>query len=223
MTESRAMRAVILDLDGTLLDTLVDIADSANAVLASLNHPTYSNDSYRQFVGEGVRVLFERALPEDARNSETIEKCAARFREEYSVRWNAYTKPYDGIPELLAELTKRYVKLAVLSNKPDEFTKRCVSQYFPTISFLAVLGQRNEMAKKPAPDAAIWIASQSGLPPEQFVFLGDTSVDMRTAISAGMLPVGVTWGFRASEELLAAGAKKLIRHPLEFLPLFDDF
>ena len=152
----------------------------------------------------------------------TVRPCCRRRLRSWK-SWNVHTKPYEGIPELLDALAARGLKMAVLSNKPDEFTKRCVDEYFGLGRFEAVLGQREGVARKPDPAGALEIAERLGLPPECFVYLGDTAVDMQTAQSAGMYAVGVLWGFRPLEELREGGARAVIRQPMELIGLLDGF
>ncbi len=212
--------AVVFDLDGTLLDTLADIAEAANRVLVKHGWPAHERDAYRQFVGEGVRVLFERSLPPDACTGERVAACADDFRAVYAECWNVHTRAYDGVAELLAALASRRVRLAVLSNKPDNFTKACVREYFSNLPFEMVLGQRDGVPRKPDPAGAAEIAAAMGLAPSRFLYVGDTAVDMQTAIAAGMFPVGVLWGFRPLAELQAGGARALLEHPSELLRWF---
>ena len=213
--------AVIFDLDGTLLDTLADIADSANRVLAGRDCPTHPADAYRQFVGEGLRRLFERALPADRRRPELVAECVAGFREAYAEHWNVRTRPYDGVPELLDALSARNVMMAVLSNKPDGFTRRCVDEYLSRWRFEAVPGQREGVPRKPDPAGALEIAARLGVATGRFLYLGDSATDMRTARSAGMRAVGAAWGFRSVDELESAGAEAIIQRPIELLPIVD--
>jgi phosphoglycolate phosphatase len=212
--------AVVFDLDGTLLDTLADIAEAANRVLVQRGLAAHELDAYRQFVGEGVRVLFERSLPREACTRELIDACADDFRQTYAECWNIRTHPYDGIESLLSALVERKVRLAVLSNKPDNFTKACVREYFPQFPFEAVLGQRDGVPRKPDPAGALEIAAVMDLAPDRFLYAGDTAVDMQTALAAEMFPVGVLWGFRPLPELLAGGAQAVIEHPAELLRWF---
>ncbi len=213
--------AALFDLDGTLLDTLADIADAANTVLDSLGFPTHPTQAYRWMVGAGVRELFQRALPGESRSEGLVERCTADFAEAYGRTWNVKTRPYDGVPELLGELAGRGIRMAVLSNKPDDFTKRCVGFYFPDGTFDHVLGQREGIPRKPDPAGALEIAGSMGIPAERFVYLGDTAVDIRTALAAGMYPVGALWGFRPREELAGAGARALLRRPSDLLAIVD--
>jgi len=213
------MKAVLFDLDGTLLDTLRDIADACNSALAQHNFPEHPVSAYRYFVGDGVLVLISRVIPGDHRDPATLAAVAATYREQYQRRWNATTRPYPGIPELLDQLTRREIALAVLSNKPDDFTRLCVGEFLSRWTFATVLGASPDYPTKPDPAGALQIARTLDIPAQDFIYLGDTATDMQTAVSAGMLPVGVLWGFRGAEELKTSGARHLIEHPRELLQL----
>ncbi|MBT9149171.1 MAG: HAD family hydrolase [Dehalococcoidia bacterium] len=210
-------KAVVFDLDGTLLDTLEDIAHSANTVLARRGFPTHSLDDYRYFVGEGVTTLITRVLPDEKRNDDTIAECVRAFREEYGRNWNVKTTPYDGVPQMLDELASRHLKLAVLSNKPDDFTKKCVTELLPDWTFEIVLGLHSGIPPKPDPTGASQVAEYLSVPPSRILYVGDSGIDMKTAIAAGMFPLGVLWGFRSQEELQDNGAQALISRPQEIL------
>lgn len=212
-------KAVLFDLDGTLLDTLEDLGDAVNRVLAAKGFPAHNLEAYRSFIGNGAAMLITRALPEDKRNDATIHACLEAYREDYGQNWNVKTKVYDGIPQMLDELTARGLKLAVLSNKPHEFAKRCVIDLLPNWTFDVVLGQRDGIPLKPDPAGALEAAASLNIPPGEFLYLGDSAVDMETAIAAGMFPVGVLWGFHSMEELQESGAQVLIGRPLEILRL----
>jgi len=214
--------AVLFDLDGTLLDTLADIAGAANCALIECGFSPHPIDDYRYFVGEGVRVLFARALPGDSTSDEMITRCAEIFRDAYREQWNVHTQPYAGVCELLDELVRRSIPMAVLSNKPHEATVRCVEEMLGEYPFEWVLGQRDDVPRKPDPTAAREIARQMRVPAGDFAFLGDTATDMQTAVRAEMIPVGVLWGFRPRDELLDHGARVLIEQPQELLALLDD-
>jgi phosphoglycolate phosphatase len=216
-----AYSVVIFDLDGTLLDTLADIAEAANCVLQSLGYPTHAYDTYRRFVGEGVATLFSRALPAEAVSDEQLARCMEGFREVYSRQWNIQTRIYDGVRPLLDALQQRGVRLAVLSNKPDAFTKLCIEHYLAPVPFEVVLGQRESVPRKPHPAAVGEILELLGEPVERCLYLGDSDVDMQTATAAGVFPVGALWGFRTAKELSASGARALIGHPLELLDLLE--
>jgi phosphoglycolate phosphatase len=213
--------AVIFDLDGTLLDTLQDIADAANRTLAEHGLPTLPLDDYRLLVGEGVARLFERAVPEPARTPEMLQRCGDWFREDYARSWDLATRPYDGAGQLLQEVAHRGIKMAVLSNKPDKFTGQCVAKYFGTDRFELVIGQSEEVPAKPDPTGTRRIIDRLGIPIEEFLFLGDTGTDMQTAIAAGVYPVGALWGFRSRDELTENGARQLIDRPLDLIPILD--
>ncbi len=212
-------KAVLFDLDGTLLDTLDDLADSMNAALTRVGAPPHPVADYRYFVGDGVLTLCHRVLPADRRDETTIKAAAAAMRDEYGARWAAKTRPYPGIPELLDALTSRGVAMAVLSNKNNDFTKLCVEKLLGRWKFDAVQGLDETVHKKPDPSGALSVARRLKLAPADFLYLGDTNTDMKTAVAAGMFPVGALWGFRTAEELTAHGAKVLIAKPMDLLSL----
>jgi phosphoglycolate phosphatase len=220
--KSMTFEAIIFDLDGTLLDTLEDIAISANNVLEKHEFPTYKVNDYRDLIGGGVRNLVTQVLPEDRRTDKMITEFADNFRDEYGKNWNLNTKPYEGIPELLDELITRHYKLAVHSNKPDAFTQKYVRELLSHWSFEMVLGQRSEIPRKPDPAGAQQIARFMDVPPAHMLYIGDTATDMQTAIAAGMFPVGVAWGFRPKEELQNNGARAMVEHPREILALLEN-
>ena len=206
-------RAVLFDLDGTLLDTLEDLADATNRALARLGCPERPLESYRYYVGNGAVNLIRRALPEPHRDDETVGQCLAAFQEEYARNWDAKTHPYDGVPELLDALTQRGVRMAIFSNKPDPFTKLCVDKLLPGHPFEVVMGASETVPHKPDPTGVELIIERLGIAREEFLYVGDTGTDMQTAGAAGMFAVGVLWGFRPADELAAHGAKILIAEP----------
>lgn len=212
-------KAVLFDLDGTLLNTLEDLADSTNAVLARRGFARHKLEKYKYFVGDGMYNLLRRALPAEQHDDAFIKQCVVEMKEEYSRRWSDKTEPYPGIIELLQNLREKGLKMAVLSNKPHEFTQVVVEKYFPGYFDLAY-GERTGIPRKPDPQGALDITKAMELSSEEFLYLGDTNTDMRTAVAAGMYAVGVLWGFRPAEEILAAGAKVLLEHPSELLKLF---
>ncbi len=214
-------QAAIFDLDGTLLDTLEDLADSANAMLQKQGFPTHPTEKYREFVGDGVRILVERILPAQVMDEATISACVDVYREAYAQRWNAKTRPYPGIPALLDALAERGIHLAVLSNKPHEFTQRCIGHFLGNWPWQAVLGMREGVPKKPHPAGAREILETLKIAPETCVYLGDSDADMQTATAAGLHPVGVLWGFRSRAELERNGAKTLLQRPAELLDWLD--
>ena len=211
--------AVIFDLDGTLLDTLEDLADSANQALLACGFPGHAVAAYREFVGDGMTVLMERILPPSSRNCKTVASLLQAYRNAYDLGWNTRTKPYRGVDELLLNLTSRKIPVGVLSNKPQFYTDLCMAHFLGHHSFDPILGQRDSIRRKPDPAGAWEIAAQWALPPSEILFVGDTATDMDTAVTAGMIPVGVLWGFRSGTELQTHGAKHLVAHPAEILKL----
>lgn len=212
-------KAVLFDLDGTLLDTLDDLADSMNASLRRFGFPPNTVDTYRYLVGDGLMNLVSRALPADHRDEATINNVVRAQWEEYSRNWANKTRPYEGIPELLDALQERGVVMCVLSNKPDDFTRIVVQKFLSKWKFAVVRGQEEDTPIKPDPSAANQIALRLGIANAEFLYVGDSNTDMRTANAAGMFAVGALWGFRPRDELLAAGAKALIEQPRELLTL----
>ena len=214
-------KAVLFDLDGTLIDTLDDIGNAVNRVLLNKGFIKHTISTYRQFVGEGSKTLITRALPEGHRNKNLINACLKEFVEDYSRNFDVKTRPYDGIPELLDVLKLHGFKLAVLSNKLDSLTKKCVSTILSKWDFDVVLGQRDSVPLKPDPHGALEVAEKLAIPPANFLYLGDTAVDMKTAVSAGMFPVGVLWGFRTLKELKENGARAIIDEPLKVIDILN--
>ena len=210
-------RGVLFDLDGTLLDTLQDIADSVNEALNSLGLPKHNVEAYKNFVGDGINVLAVRALPDNHCDAATVARLTRCLNKNYSKRWASNTAPYHGVPNLLDELTIRDIKMAILTNKPHDITKVMVAKILSQWHFEAVVGTSSSVAKKPDPTAARHIAQQLVIDPVEFLYLGDSGVDMKTAIATNMYPVGVLWGFRSAEELLSSGAKALIEYPNDLL------
>ena len=214
-------QCVIFDLDGTLLDTLQDLADAANRVLERAGLPQHPVSAYRYFVGDGLTALIERIVPESDRTPRLLASLAEDFRRDYGRHWREATRPYDGVEEMLAGLERLGLPVSVLSNKPHEFTQACVEAYFPGVPFRRVLGHREGGPRKPDPGGALAIAADLGVDPATCLYLGDTATDMQTATRAAMYPVGALWGFREGEELLRAGARHLLAHPRELLQLVE--
>jgi len=214
--------ALIFDLDGTLLDTLADLADSGNAALAALGLPQHPQDAYRYFAGLGVEELVRRMLPESRRGAAAVQEALALTVAEYKRRWKDKTRPYEGVPEMLEALRRRGLPVCVLSNKPQAYTDLTVENFFPGWPFAQVRGARPEMPNKPHPAQALALAKELELTPGSVVFVGDSATDMKTARGAGMLPVGVLWGFRDEAELTENGARHLIATPSELLAVLDN-
>ena len=212
--------AAIFDLDGTLLDTLDDLADSANEALGAFGYAVHPVEAYRTFVGDGMAVLMERILPEQSRGAEDVARLLSTYQAAYDRRWKAKSRLYPGIGELIVSLNERGIPLAVLSNKPQAYTEIVMAHFFAEHRFDLIFGQRETVRRKPHPDGALEIAQFWKMDPAEILFIGDTSTDMDTATGAGMIPVGVLWGFRQEAELRAHGARFLVRTPAEILGIF---
>lgn len=212
-------RAVIFDMDGTLLNTLKDLADSVNKGLEEMGYPTHDLASYRYFVGEGREIMARKTLPEDHRDQVTVDRLVSFINEEYDRRWVQNTRAYPGVPDLLDVLTDFQIKMAILSNKPHDFTEKMAAKLLSKWHFDYILGASDDSPRKPDPALALQIASLMKIEPSGFIFVGDSDIDMKTAGAAGMLAAGALWGFRTREELLAGGARELLEHPIDLLRL----
>lgn len=223
MPMNQGFQAVLFDLDGTLLNTLADIARAMNTVLAERNLPTHEVDAYRLMVGSGLDELVRRAVPAETRADErTVAELAVRLREEYARRPVELTRPYEGVPELIATLRARdSLPLAILSNKAGDLVREIVARFFSPEDFVDVRGLEAGVPAKPEPTSALDIASRMGVQPGAVIYLGDSDVDVQTARNAGMYALGAAWGFRGADELRAAGADEVIAHPLDLPDLLD--
>jgi len=216
------IKAAIFDLDGTLLDTIEDITAASNRVLAARGLAPFSIDETKLLVGEGIEEMIRRAFASRGVNVLSDADIAAivqDYRREYQACWREHSRAYDGIAELLAELTRRDTKTAVLSNKSDIYTGRMTSALLPAHRFDIVRGARPGVPLKPDPAPALALAAELGVEPGACAFVGDTDVDMGTARAAGMFPVGALWGFRTADELRRSGAAALIASPAGLLDL----
>lgn len=205
------MKAIIFDLDGTLIDSLEDIAKSMNDVLKEFNYEEHPLEDYKRFVGDGALILVQNALPKECDEDE-IQKILKRFIEIYDLGFHNNTKPYEGIYELLTKLQNTNIQLGVLSNKPHEFTKKYVNKLFLEFNIIETHGQKDEIPKKPDPAGALDIAKSFNLKPEEIFFIGDTPTDIKTAKNANMKSVGVLWGFRPKKELVESGADFIVEN-----------
>lgn len=204
-------KLVIFDLDGTLLNTIGDLADAVDYVMRSRNLPEHTNAEYRQMVGGGIKRLVERALPEElSKNEQYVEECVTQFRRYYVDNIDRHTIPYEGIPELLRKLQNEGVMLAVASNKFQHGTERLVAKFFGDIEFIAIEGNREGAPLKPDPAIIHNILCKAGVEQCDAVMVGDSGIDIRTAAAANIDSIGVSWGFRFAEELYDAGAKVVV-------------
>lgn len=216
------IKLVIFDLDGTLLNSLEDLAASTNYALRRHGYPEHELPAYRYFVGNGIDKLLERALPETARTPETVMKVKEDFVAYYAVHKADFTAPYAGIPELLGELKRQGILLAVASNKYHEATVALIPAYFGEGLFDFVFGQREGIPIKPDPTIVYDIIKAAGVRKEEVLYVGDSGVDMQTAVNSGVTSAGVTWGFRDRKELLANGACHIAESPLDILAILNE-
>lgn len=207
------IRLCIFDLDGTLVNSLQDLADCCNAILEEEGFPIHPLDAYRHFVGNGIAKLIERIIPENKRTADLVADLRRRFDERYRAHCLDATKPYPGIVELLSACREEQIGLAVLSNKAEPFAKFICQETFGDSAFNAVCGQKPEVPKKPAPDGIFSLLKEFDVQPEEAVLVGDSNVDIQTAQNAGIHSIGACWGFRGSEELKQAGAEALAVSP----------
>ncbi len=216
------VRAVVFDLDGTLADSLPDIGMALNAVLKQHALAEFPLPRYREFIGEGAQALVRRAFAvAEGRKSDSVEVpkagamavLCAEFRRSYESLDHRHSRLFEGIPELLDSLSNAKIPMAVLSNKPDDLSKSLIASHFSRWKFMVVRGSRANVPMKPDPQAALEIASLAGEAPSKMAFVGDSAIDMKTATAAGMIPLGVLWGFRPRDELARAGARRLFANP----------
>lgn len=214
-----SVKAFIFDLDGTLINSLEDIAEAVNRALDERGYPRQPLKSFPQFIGEGVHKLVERAVPPGALRDIDIPPMIADYQRHYADTWRNTTRPYEGIIEVIGTLRAAGMKTAVLSNKPDPFTKLCCKHFFPPGSFDVARGALDGTPRKPHPQAGFELAAQLGVNPGECVYAGDSGLDMEFALNTGMFPLGVLWGFRGEAELRAGGAARLVAETRELLAL----
>jgi len=222
MSTNPKIKAIIFDLDGTLLDSLRDIAESMNQALAESGYPEHPVEAYKGFVGNGLSELSTRVLPEKKQNEKEAYTLAEKFWYKYDESWFLHTKPYPGILYLVQLCVARKIKVAILSNKVHYFTKKMIRHYFRGVMinhgknpFGIYSGEQPDMPLKPDPTRALDLANRLKVNPENIAFLGDSPIDVQTAKNAGMIPVGAAWGFHSRKELEEAGATLVFDHPTE--------
>ncbi|MFO8145506.1 MAG: HAD family hydrolase [Candidatus Syntrophosphaera sp.] len=223
MKKKHKIKAVIFDLDGTLLDSLQDIAESMNKALAESGLPEHPLEAYKDFVGNGLFVLSEKALPPSQRSKKEVEAIAEKFWVHYEESWFLHTKTYPGILYLIQLCVSRKIKVAILSNKVHYFTKKMIRHFFRGVMinqgknpFGIYSGEQPDKPAKPDPQRALELAERLKVQPENIALLGDTEVDIQTAKNAGMIPIGALWGYADREELEKAGAEYIFETPAEF-------
>ncbi|WP_428023192.1 HAD family hydrolase [Arcobacter sp.] len=210
------MKSLIFDLDGTLINSLLDIAISMNKVLEKHNYPSHKIEKYNYFVGDGALVLVKNAMPYNS-TEEEIQNVLKSFIEIYEQNTHNNTFAYEGIYEMLQKIEELNIKKAVLSNKPHKFTLKYMENLFNNFNFQEIHGQKIDVPKKPDPTMAIEIATKLNTNIEDMIFIGDTATDIKTAKNANMKSIGVSWGFRPIEELIDAGADFIAQKPMDIV------
>lgn len=216
------IKACIFDLDGTLANTLYDIKASTNFALEKFGFKTYDLESYRHFIGDGVKMLIKKALPHDV-SEETRDKVLKEYQAHYKEHFMDNSIPYDGIIELLDELTKMNISINVLSNKPDEFTQPFVKEIFKGYNFDYVMGNKKGYPVKPDKGCILEALSALGLNSDECIYIGDSNVDVKTAHNGNLKCIGVGWGFRGRDELEEAGAEYVVDSPKEILEIVKSY
>ena len=214
---SSPLQAIFFDLDGTLIDSITDLAEAVNRMLDDRRFPRREQELFYEYVGDGVRQLVQRALPDNVKDEATVEACVAEYQRHYEDLWHDKTQPYPGIVEALAALRAQGLKMGVISNKPHHFTLLCCAHFFAPGTFDAVLGQRAEVPRKPDAAGALEMAASLGVPVSACAYVGDSGVDMKFGVNSGMRRIGVRWGFRSEQELLANGAELMVSTAAEIV------
>lgn len=213
---------MIFDLDGTLINTIADLAASTNFALQRLGYPSHPTEAYKMMVGNGINNLFRRALPEEERTEENVLRVRREFLPYYNNHIADFSRPYPGIVELLTECQSRGILLAVASNKYQEGASKIITELFPSIQFSVVLGQREGVAIKPDPQIVYDILTATGIPKSDALYVGDSGVDMQTGLNAGVDTCGVTWGFRSRQELESFHPRYIIDSPEELKTIIPE-
>ena len=215
------VKAVLFDLDGTLVNSLTDLANSANYALAAFGFPTHETEKYKYFVGNGIPKLIYRILPENSRDEKTQAEVKKKFFEHYSVHYADNTCAYSGVPLVVAKLKEKGIKVAVVTNKAHSAAVEVIEKLYPK-TFDIICGQRDGIPTKPDPAMALSVMHKLGVKPEECVFVGDSGPDAATGVNCGATPVGVLWGFRTADELIENGAKYLADTPEKLLSVIMD-
>lgn len=215
------LKAVLFDLDGTLVNSLADLAEGVNRALKTENYPTHEVEAFKYFVGDGMPIMIERALPADKKDPDTIARMLKLLKAYYSEHFADFTCAYDGVPELVKELKKRGFIVAVVTNKAQDMAEIVVKKFYGD-TFDLIFGMREGIPGKPDPTMALLAMEELGVKPEECVFIGDSGMDVATGVNSGALPVGELWGFRGEEELRKNGAKYIITRPEELLDIIEE-
>ncbi len=215
------IKAVLFDLDGTLADSLIDLADGVNRALTQKGYPTHPVDAFKYFVGDGIPKMIERALPEEHRNNDSVKEIKDIFMPYYAIHYSDNTYAYDGMPELVNTLKAKGFIVAVVTNKEQAMANEVVTSLYGDV-FDLIFGKRDGIPAKPDPTAALMAMKELGVTPDECVFIGDSGMDVATAVNSGAVPVGELWGFRKEDELLANGAKYIINKPNELLNIIEE-
>ena len=214
------IKLVLFDLDGTLVDTLCDLADSTNYALGKMGFATHDTEKFRYFVGDGIAKLIERALPEDKRSAEIHKECLTIYKNYYKDHYMDKSRPYDGVNELISCLKEKGMRLAVISNKHHEMAVTVANTLFPDM-FDIVYGQKENSPAKPDPTLTLEIINNLGATPDETVMIGDSGMDMAVAVNAKCRGIGVLWGFRTEEELRECGADYIVSHPSQIVDIIE--
>ena len=213
-------KGIVFDLDGTLLNTIQDLADSVNYVLAYYGYSEHGYEDYKLKIGKGFQHLLEMSLPKDRQSDAMMEKALDMFVKAYAKRYLNKTAPYKGIEAMLEKLQEKGIKMGVNSNKRNDYSSALIKKNFPQISFVGIFGEREDVPRKPNPQAALELVGLMNLKPEEVLYMGDSQIDMETGKNAGMDTIGVLWGFRKEDELIEGGAAYIVKAPEEVTALF---
>lgn len=215
------IKAVLFDLDGTLANSLSDLAASTNYAIGKFGFPPRDEESFKYFAGDGMPKMIERALPEGKNGTETVSKIMPVFLEYYDKHFCDNTKPYPGMTELVDTLISRGISVAVVTNKEQKMAEKVVKKLYGD-RFSLIIGKRPDIPAKPDPAAALIAMAELSVKPIECVFVGDSKMDVQTGVNSGAFPVGVLWGFRKAVELIAGGAKRIIESPKELLEIIEN-